>query len=175
MDRTTSLIIFGPVITVLAVIYAGACVQYIIVEFSLWQIRREIKLMNKDINNCVKRLVALCNEQQMFIQQLNAEVTVYEDLAARFAVPLESHKTLDQVEALKQVEAWNNECFKQHRVIMKFRAKLRASQKETMAIRRELGVQVAIHMAKIRNIGARQRTIEAWRSVISYIVCLSYY
>ncbi|OGE51511.1 hypothetical protein PENARI_c013G00157 [Penicillium arizonense] len=127
------------------------------VEFSLWQLRREIKSMNKSINYCMQRLKSHCNKQQKLIQQLNAEVTVYEDLAARFAVPLGSHKTLDQVEAL------NNECLKQHRVIMEFRTRLKALQKETMAMRHELIVHAAIHAAKIRNIGARQRAIEAWR------------
>jgi chromosome segregation ATPase len=159
MDRTTSLIIFGPIITVLTVTYAAACVQYIMVEFSLWQLRREIKSMNKSINYCMQRLKSHCNKQQKLIQQLNAEITVYEELTARFAVPLGSDKTLDQVEAL------NNECLKQHRVIMKFRARLKALQKETMDMRRELIVHAAIHAAKIRNIGARRRAIEAWRSV----------
>ncbi|KAJ6182160.1 hypothetical protein N7485_000802 [Penicillium canescens] len=157
MDRITSLIIFGPIITVLTVTYAAACVQYIMVKFSLWQLRREIKSMNKSISYCMKRLKSHCNKQQKLIQHLNAEITVYEVLAARFAVPLGSDKTLDQVEAL------NKECLKQHRVIINFRARLKALQKETIAMRHELIVHAAIHAAKIRNIGARQRAIEAWR------------
>jgi chromosome segregation ATPase len=167
MDRTTSLIIFGPIITVLTVTYAAVCVQYVMVEFSLWQLRREIKSMNKSINSSMERLKSHCNKQQKLIQQLNAEVTVYENLAARFAVPLGSDKTLDQVEAL------NNECLKHHRVIMEFKTRLKALQKETMAMVRELIVHSEIHAAKIRNIGARQRAIEAWRSVNS-LYCLPF-
>ncbi|KAJ5375478.1 hypothetical protein N7517_007484 [Penicillium concentricum] len=72
IDPTTSLIIFGPILAILILAYAAACIQYIIVKSSLWQLRREIKSATQYISTCLQRFSDKALDQVKIVDQLEA-------------------------------------------------------------------------------------------------------
>ncbi|KAJ5317000.1 hypothetical protein PENANT_c030G04883 [Penicillium antarcticum] len=115
IDQTTSLFIFGLILAVLIVTYATVCIQYIVIQVSPWQHRREMK--GRKISNHLHRFVAHGREMKKLSRQLKAEVVLSQSLADCFNAYLACNELLHQVEANNYLEALRDECYEQNRVI----------------------------------------------------------
>jgi hypothetical protein len=124
MDWTTSLIVFGPMIIVLVASYAAVCIQYIVLRFSLWQLRREIRWANKDFSDCLQCLLFHSKESKSFHEQLSTKMAFYEVLVGHFQAHLEGDRPLHEAEVLHRLEALSNDYLKQSHMISQYREKL---------------------------------------------------